>query len=239
MEARNIARCTLRRISSHLNQHQVLLQVVLIIITIDRQVSYATNLSAISTAESNTSSLHGLMSQKAPPQPNRSKHEYLTFRLLGEQQFTIAQTQTEGPLSVGLWVVVVKVLGGGRVGFVNWGRLVRGVSARMMGRESIGKEIGKVGIQESNLVNMEHCRRLVVLVFQGTHIWRLLHPNHRLQLDGQCGWINWFLVTKAGSSSWGTRIYSWTFRLDRSLRGQVTTETNRHLSLCPIYQTDL
>lgn len=57
----------------------------------------------------------------------------------------------------------------------------------MMGRESIGKEIGKVGIQESNLVNMEHCRRLVVLVFQGTHIWRLLHPNHRLQLDGQCG----------------------------------------------------
>lgn len=86
----------------------------------------STNLSAASTAESNTSSLHGLMSQKAPPQPNRSKQEYRTWRFSGVQQFTMAQTQRDGPSSCccTTWGRIVVVGGGGvcraggaRVGF--------------------------------------------------------------------------------------------------------------------------
>lgn len=79
---------------------------------------HSTNLSAASMAESNTSSLQGLMSQKAPPHPNCSKHEYRTCRFWGWQQFTMAQTQWDGPSSYcafGAAVVVVVVVGA-RVG---------------------------------------------------------------------------------------------------------------------------
>lgn len=110
---------------------------------------YWANLSAASRAESNTSSLHGLMSQKAPTQSKRSKHEYRTCRFCDEQQFTIAQTHPERPSSCcgtgaaaagarGVVVVVVRATKGGgsragaRVGFMICGRLVRCASGWAM-----------------------------------------------------------------------------------------------------------
>lgn len=113
------------------------------VVTVDDLKPHSTNLSAASTAESKMSSLQGLMSQKAPPQPNRSKHEYRTCRFWGEQQFTIAQTHPDRPSSSLLTLfcatcgalVVAGVGGGGRaVGalweFMTGGRLGRCNSGR-------------------------------------------------------------------------------------------------------------